>query len=279
MPGVVDSGRCFNRRPASLSVLEHLTLNLSQALRDCGFRPRGPFGVILASTKGMSEDFIRLPGADLSVDPLTPLLRNILHRLELQPERALCISNACSSGLAALKLAEIWLRQGLEDVVILAADSVTPFVVDGFASLKLGFSIGEAACVIWVSRIDVKFNVRGVGLDSDGSVVTRPKTSVPSLERAILKIPRILDDPPDLIFAHATGTPANEETESLVFGKLFPNIPRVGTKTQYGHTLGASAALDLSLACDKIKTREAKKILLTSLGFGGAHAAALVEAL
>lgn len=279
MPGVVAAGRSLNRREASTSVREHLTLNLARAFKESATSPKGNYGVILASTKGISEDFIRSENPDLSIDPLTPLLDDVVKRLELEPKRSLCVSNACSSGLAALKLAEIWLRQGLDDVVIFAADSATKFVVDGFASLKLGFSIGDAACVIWVSNRNVNFNIRGVGLDSDGSIVTRPKTSGSSLERAVLKIPKILDDPPDLIFAHATGTTANEETEALVYDKLFPGIPRIGTKMTYGHTLGASAALDLSFACDKINNREAQKVLLSSLGFGGAHAAALVEAL
>ncbi len=279
MPGIVSYGRCTEAGALAPTVLENLTLKLRKAsLAAAKFRPRGAFGVILASTKGVSEDFIRKPGADLAIDPLTPLLQNALRRMELQPSRSLCISNACSSGLAAVKLAQIWLRQGLDDVLILAADASTPFVRDGFASLKLGFAIGEAACVMWVSARPSDLRVRGVGLDSDGSTVTRPLTAVPSLRRAILQIPDVLSRPPDLIFAHGTGTPANEETEGLVFDELFPQVPRLSSKKEFGHTLGASANLDMILACEKIREGSAKKILLSSLGFGGMHAAALVEA-
>ncbi len=284
-----DEGFYFPNR-AGDSVLELLTGELGAAFHEACTSARPAlderFGVILASTKGMSQDFIGNRGAERAHDPLTPLLDAALDHLELAPARALCVSNACSSSLAAIRLAEIWLKQGLDSVLVLAADAVTPFVLRGFSSLKLlaanrpkelgrdGFWLGEAAAAIWLTKTPSAFAVQA-SLDNDGSLVTRPATSGASLKRALLQLP--LTPAPDLVFAHATGTVVNEETEEPVLGEIFPDIPRRASKSLLGHTLGASAALDLIAACELIRARQARRVLISSLGFGGAHAAALVE--
>src|SRR5262249_38104808 len=118
-----------------LGLLTDKLLTCYQAVRHDLKRDR-PFGVILASTKGMSNDFV-WHDENYPSDPLTPVLREFLRRTELEPKRALCVSNACSSSLAAMALAQKWMEQGLEQVLIVAADAVTPFVLKGFQSLKL----------------------------------------------------------------------------------------------------------------------------------------------
>ena len=105
-------------------------------------------------------------------------------------------------------------------------------------------------------------------------------------------------------FAHGTATRANDETEDRVFSALFDRSPWItGTKWMIGHTLGASGLIDTIVAREVIrsgrapalmttksidpvfkgryitehaKTLPAKKVLVTSLGFGGVHGAALV---
>ncbi|HMN68163.1 MAG TPA: beta-ketoacyl synthase N-terminal-like domain-containing protein [Bdellovibrionales bacterium] len=300
--------------PRGASVREHLSTHLSSAYREAAPELGPRFGVILASTKGLSNDFIWRDG-DLSRDPLTPLLDEFLRAQDLQPEKRLCISNACSSALGALALARIWLAQGLDQVVILAADAVTEFVSQGFQSLKLisggrprpfdrardGFWLGEAAACLVIENAG-GIRVAGVELDTEGSVVTRPATSSVSLARALAKLPLA----PDAILAHATATPINDETEELAFRAVYgaATPPITGSKWCVGHTLGASAAVDLILACEILKrgrlfalatTQEVaegytgdytlgparagayRTLLVSSLGFGGMHAAALLE--
>jgi len=277
------------------------------------------FGVILASTKGCANDFIFAPTAEqMAVDPLTPLLESALKTLELRPWRSCVVSNACSSSLAAVKLAQLWLNQGMTDVIVLAADVNSRFVRKGFESLKLlsqarprpfsatrdGFLLGDAAACLWLSNHPAEgMVIHPVGLDSEGSTVTRPEPSSESLLRAALKIPLLQQRAPDVILAHGTATPINDQTEDLALSRLLP-APVTASKWATGHTLAASGALDLILACEMLKhgqtfdiftTAEqdpalkmnylvrgqsahvAARVLVSSLGFGGMHAAALVE--
>lgn len=282
-------------------------------------------GVILASTKGRVSDFIWSPNSmQLSEDPLTPVLSSVLWALELHRARSVVVSNACSSALAAVKLGQMWLDQGLDDVIILAGDVVSDFVRRGFSSLKLlsakrprpfaegrdGFLLGEGAAAIWLSREGGDLGLAPVGLDSEGSAVTRPPSSSDSVVRAISKIPGVRIAVPDIVVAHGTATLINDLTEDRAFNTLFKGaktpVPVTASKWAIGHTLGASGAVDLILAFEMLRRKESfpihatdrvdpnltmsyllkgaqapvnKRVLVTSLGFGGMHAAALVERL
>ena len=49
----------------------------------------------------------------------------------------------------------------------------------------------------------------------------------------------------DWVYAHGTGSPANDLAESAAIASLFPNKPFVtSTKSLHGHTLGACGAIE-----------------------------------
>jgi Beta-ketoacyl synthase, C-terminal domain/Beta-ketoacyl synthase, N-terminal domain len=285
-----------------------------------------PFGVIFASTKGFIDDFVWSADSEhVAEDPLAPLLTDFLNHFALQPERALCVSNACSSALAAMALGQRWLTQGMEQVLIVSADAVTPFVIKGFQALKLispsgirpfsgdrtGFYLGEAAACLLLEReptTDALF-LRPVGMDGEGSAVTRPSVSGDSVVRAALAVPNLRDSSPEVVIAHGTGTVINDATEDLAFTRLFQELPNppliTGSKWCTGHTLAVSGALDAILACEALKRQQLfrlattavvdskfhsryatqtaalpndfSRVLISSLGFGGMHASALIE--
>ena len=290
-------------------------------------------GVIFASTKGGVEDFVwEKTLARDQLDPITPVLRGFLKQAELKPKRSICVSNACASSLSAMFLARIWLAQGdVSHVLVLAADRVGPFVVQGFHALRAltadrarpfdrerdGLQLGEAAAAVLLSsqpRTAQSVQLEAVGLDAEGFAATRPSLSGESLGRACLQIPGLREVPPDLIIAHGTSTVLNDQTEDHVLAQLFeassvkPAI--TGTKWCIGHTLGASGAMDVIAACRVLETqkffrlantrevdasfrghyltarqdsnweeskRSVTRVLVTSLGFGGVHAAAVLR--
>ena len=113
---------------------------------------------------------------------------------------------------------------------------------------------------------------------------------------------------PDFIIAHGTATPINDKIEDQVFRRLFQSMPPITcTKWSVGHTLGSSAGVDLCAALKVFKHNRLFKIastdsadpefaksyltldnqsnlddgfqsaLLTSLGFGGVHAAVMLR--
>ena len=213
----------------------------------------------------------------------------------------------------------------MSDVIILAADLVGPFVVQGFNGLHLlttdgnrpfsedrnGLQLGEAAAAVVVSSSPGPLRVRGVGLDAEGFAVTRPSQAGRSLKQACEMIPELREKPPELVIAHGTGTLLNDSIEDQVFSEIFADVEKkpliTCTKWSVGHTLGASGAIDFIAACEALKRQETftiaktekadplfkcqyltsgtrselsrplKSVLVSSLGFGGVHAALLLD--
>jgi 3-oxoacyl-[acyl-carrier-protein] synthase II len=290
-----------------------------------------PIGVICASTKGYVDDVIwsELPQTDL----VTPLLEQFVREAELRAELTTVVSNACTSSLSAMWLADQWIAQGRVDhVVLLAFDAVGPFVYQGFDALHAlaqekvrpfsqnrdGLQLGEAAVAMVLSKNPISANsprVSGTGIDGEGYAVTRPSPSGASVARAIrMAMPvgssqqAVLRNP-QLVIAHGTGTTLNDVVEDQVLSEIFASQPPVitGSKWSIGHCLGASGAVDVVLACETLRRQKCFSIantetvdpafkgryltaarnhqapssihtvLVTSLGFGGIHAASLIE--
>jgi 3-oxoacyl-[acyl-carrier-protein] synthase I len=232
------------------------------------------WGVILASTKGNTEDVVWQNEEKLaSTDPLTPILEAMTPRLGVKVTRKICVSNACASSHGALFLAEHWLRLGVVDqVAVLAADGVGRFVEAGFKSLgalsktktkpfapdRDGLQLGEAAAVLLLSlTIPSDLRVTNTSLETEGASVTRPSPSGESLLSACRHA--LGTASAEVIIAHATATVANDLVEDHVFCELFPvQAPIVtGTKWSIGHTLGASGAIDVIAAAEILRRQTA----------------------
>jgi hypothetical protein len=231
-------------------------------------------GIILASTKGFIDDVVwaeEIP----SQDCISPILNDFIERADISPKRTVCVSNACTSGISALFLANSWIEKGIvEEVLLLAADAVGPFVIRGFQSLKVltmdktrpfsdvrsGFFLGEATAAILLTKKIGPFFIRGVGIDSEGYAVTRPSQSGNSLKKAIQIAKRNFKNPLDLILAHGTATQLNDKIEDQVFYDLFferKEFPTItASKWSIGHTLATSGILDLILGCEAIKNQK-----------------------
>ncbi|MFO7985967.1 MAG: beta-ketoacyl-[acyl-carrier-protein] synthase family protein [Desulfatiglandaceae bacterium] len=140
-----------------------------------------------------------------------------------------------------------------------------PFSVD-----RKGFVLSEGAGALVLAAEETlraygltpRAEVMGVGWTSDAFHFTRPNqnTVVRAIEEAI-------DDaglqPEDIqyINAHGTSTPRGDKTEidclRQVFGPYLKKVPVSSNKSQLGHTLGATAAIEAALSieamtCDMI---------------------------
>jgi 3-oxoacyl-(acyl-carrier-protein) synthase len=185
--------------------------------------------------------------------------------------------------------------------------------VQPFAKGRDGIQLGEAAIALLFSHPDQDECkafpcVTGVALENEGFALTRSDDRGESLLSVCKQVCE--EGPPTLILAHATGTPTNDAVEDFVYSKLFGNqVPITCTKWSIGHCLGASGGVDLIVACEILKHQKAftianteeldeackasyllspkdsteqdlslkskisNSILITSLGFGGVHAA------
>lgn len=188
--------------------------------------------------------------------------------------------------------------------------AVTSDVPRPFSTDRSGLLLGEGSAALVLSRHPGEFRIAGLGVDAEGHAVTRPSETGASLYEACRLATR--ESAPDLVIAHGTATEVNDPIEARVLSALFPNadIPITASKGAIGHTLGASGAIDLILAREAIRrgevftisrtttidpkfrgnflvspTRESvaivpgnfSRVMVTSLGFGGVHAAAVLE--
>lgn len=133
-----------------------------------------------------------------------------------------------------------------------------PFSLD-----RKGFVLAEGAGVLVLAAeesarafgLTPKAEVAGIGWNSDAHHFTRPnqKTIVRAIQAAIEDAGLSPEDI-DAINAHGTSTQAGDTTEAgclrEVFGAGLQHIPISANKSQVGHSLGASAAIEAALAIE-----------------------------
>ncbi|BHH82323.1 3-oxoacyl-[acyl-carrier-protein] synthase 2 [Desulforhopalus sp. 52FAK] len=133
-----------------------------------------------------------------------------------------------------------------------------PFSID-----RRGFVLSEGAGVLVLAAeeaaeslgLTAKAEVAGIGWNSDAEHFTRPNSTT-----IIRAMHDAIDDaeisPLDIgaVNAHGTSTPTGDGTEveclRSVFGKNVSKIPVSSNKSQVGHSLGASAAIEAALAIE-----------------------------
>jgi len=135
-----------------------------------------------------------------------------------------------------------------------------------FSADRRGFVLSEGAGVVVLAAEDAvaahglaaKAEVLGIGWTSDAHHYTSPNPAT-----IIQAIRTAIDDaglqPEDIqyINAHGTSTPKGDLTEVKclreVFGKEIGKIPVSSNKSQLGHTLGATAAIEAALTIEGMK--------------------------
>lgn len=238
------------------------------------------------------------------------------------------VSCACASALSAISHGCTLLEVGDVDFVIAGGyDPIAEFSYGGFAALQLispdmlspfskdraGMKIGEGVALVILRRLqdvpldssqEIIGHIAATAETSDAHHLTQPHPTGNGLAAALAQVIDV-DRLPNLLIAHATGTPANDAAEyqayRSVFGSKLKKIPVVALKSRFGHPLGAAGALELisSIACAEsaflptsagascdrdafpdlqllqgdVPTGNPREIVVISAGFGGANAA------
>jgi 3-oxoacyl-(acyl-carrier-protein) synthase len=182
------------------------------------------------------------------------------------------ISTACSSGVNAIAMGARMLRQGqLQQVIVGGTDGLCKLTANGFNSLMIldkawsrpfsadraGLNLGEGAAYLvlegreeaekrgvkvlalvsgWANTNDA-YHQTASSPDGDGAY----RSMQLALEKASLSSADI-----SYINAHGTGTPNNDQSESIAIHRLFGNAkpPISSTKAFTGHTLAAAGAIE-----------------------------------
>lgn len=263
-----------------------------------GFRALRVAVAVGTSSGGMlplTDAFARLaraeavPPALARAAPYFGPLASLDAALGVAPVARVQVLAACASSAVALGLGTRWLELGVADLVIAGGyDAVSVFVAAGFecigatsASLpnpfrevRDGMALGEAAVLYALARPGLApalGHLRGFAASSDAVHVTAPDRTGDGLARAArgaLADAGIEPGAVGLVSAHATATPFNDSAEAkaleLALG-LPPNPPVIHPfKAVVGHTLGASAALELAAALGAM----ARSVLPAAIGSG-----------
>jgi 3-oxoacyl-[acyl-carrier-protein] synthase I len=239
------------------------------------------------------------------------------------------ISNACISGVMAIMTAVRMLQEGTyEHAIVSGGDIVSEFVISGFMSFQSlspkpckpydanrdGLSLGEGCGTLILTADPTRFTtlpvkISGGAVSNDANHISGPSRTGEELHLAIeaaLREANLDSSRVDLINAHGTATPFNDEMESKAFGlSHLENTPLNSLKGYWGHTLGAAGVIETivsvrsmiegimikSLGFEETGTpvplnvlKENKRldyqtILKTASGFGGCNAAITIEKL
>jgi 3-oxoacyl-[acyl-carrier-protein] synthase II len=189
---------------------------------------------------------------------------------------------ACAAGNYAIGFALDQIRAGRADVVVTGASEILDKVqFAGFVRLgaiapehcqpfdknRKGLLIGEGAGILVLESeehavrrgANLLAEVGGYGLACDAYHITRPhpegKGSIHAMREAIAASGLRIEDV-DFVNAHGTGTPANDQVESLVIRGVFGQrkIPISSIKSMLGHCMGAASALEAVSCVETILT-------------------------
>lgn len=201
------------------------------------------------------------------------------------PNKVKVVSIACISGVAAQVVAKRVLESGFyKNVVIVACDELSDFVLAGFHSFKAlslnnckpfdknrdGLNLGEAAaCLVLGVNDDGKenqFTLAGGAITNDANHLSGPSKTGMELAEAInqaLEEASISASEIEFALAHGTATNYNDEMEAKALNLAHINAPVTSLKGYFGHTLGASGLIETIIGLRAMK----ENILIPTLGF------------
>lgn len=237
--------------------------------------------LILSTTKGNIEWLEEAEDADI-------LLHNSAERIAKYigiDTKPIVISHACISGVVSLVYAQRLLDAGrYKHAIVVGCDRSTQFVLNGFQSFQAiadgpcrpfdayrkGINLGEAAATIILSTDDTNAPIgrlAGGSSSNDANHISGPSRTG---EELALSIKRTLEQAElsasdiDMISAHGTATPYNDEMEAKAFGLAdLLHAPLHSFKGYTGHTLGAAGVLESAIVLESIQQQK----LVPSLGY------------
>ena len=251
-----------------------------------------------------------------------------------------CVVTACAAASNAIGEAFHKIRAGQEDIILAGGSeaAITPLAIAGFMSMRAlyegedkarasipfdkerkGFVMGEGAGILVLEEYEhakargahIYGEIVGYGATCDAYHITAPapdgsggaKAMIQAIEDAGIEKEQI-----GYINAHGTSTPLNDRTETaavkLAFGEHARHLAMSSTKSNTGHLLGASGAIeaiitikalqegyipatihyeqadeecDLDIVANEGRAASLAYAISNSLGFGG-HNASLVFA-
>ena len=196
------------------------------------------------------------------------------------------VATACASAANAIGDAFRLIQDGRADAMITGGSeaAITTMGLGGFASMRAlstrnddpprasrpfdrdrdGFVLAEAAGILLIEELSaakargarIYAELLGYGMSADGSHITAPDEEGRGAARAIrdcLQDARCPADAVQYVNAHGTSTGLGDVAETKAIKSVFAShadkIMISSTKSQLGHTLGASGGIELIACC------------------------------
>ncbi|NBD09922.1 beta-ketoacyl-[acyl-carrier-protein] synthase family protein [Corallococcus silvisoli] len=300
-------------------------------------------GVMIGTSRGPAlslERFMRSGDAEarrklFAEVPFSSIARNIATRFGLGGVLS-TVTMACVSSSLAIGRAVDEIRRGRASLMVAGgADALTQLSFSGFSVLRAmtptvcrpfdhrrnGMVLGEGAGILVLEALEharqrgakIHAELCGWGTAGDAHHPTSPHPEGRGLQQAMasaLAQSGLTTEEIDFVNLHGTGTPANDPAEChalrQVFGARTASLPVNSLKPYFGHTLGASGALELigsllgmerdfippTLHCEELDAKcdvdvvrgEGRKrhidvLMSTKSAFGGANVALIARRL
>ena len=239
-----------------------------------------------------------------------------------------CFATACTSSLSALDAAATLIRAGvLRRALVLGVELPNITSLAGFAALNLlspaasrpldrqrdGLVLGEAVAAIWLTDEPCNghwgdWRVAGIDAALDSNSATGPNPDgvlIADVMTRALRNAGLSAVDIDLVKLQAAGSPAVDLAEGIALRRVFGERPPalLSLKSYFGHTLGASGAVELSalaacLARDTVpatagfsaidpdvglapttvvRNARVRRVLFNLIGFGGSVVSLVIE--
>lgn len=236
-----------------------------RTIEDAGVEPGEDTWLVLGTCMGA-----RLDDPGILESGMHAWARETGRALGFPDDRIVSLSTACSSGSDALLVGRELVRSGRADTCVcggvdvvteakasahadlgtLTTDGLRPFDAD-----RKGTVFGEGAGVIVLERREEGSGralprIAGAGSANDAEGLTHPDRDGTAARLAIrrsLEAAGLGPTDVDLVNAHGSGTPINDDLERQHYSALFPEdrMPTVfAIKGSLGHTLGATGTLE-----------------------------------
>jgi 3-oxoacyl-[acyl-carrier-protein] synthase II len=197
-------------------------------------------------------------------------------------------ATACASAGAAIGIGADMLRSGQADAVVAGGSdalcrvtysgfnvlqAVDPNPCSPFAASRAGITLGEGAAWLVLERWDEAIargaaplaELAGWGASCDAHHPTAPAedgSGAAAALRAAFAEAGIEAGDVDYVNAHGTGTQLNDAAETkAIIAALGTGVPVSSTKSYFGHTLGASGALEAVVTILAMRNRLAPPTL------------------
>lgn len=186
------------------------------------------------------------------------------------PNPAVTVSNACTSGVCALVQAMRSLRAGkCTKAVVIGYEFLSKFIVSGFQSFKAlskeacrpfdrdrtGLNLGEAVAAMVLEAVDSTSGedwelVRGA-IRNDANHISGPSRTGEGSYNCLRGVLASGIRPEEIAFlnVHGTATAYNDEMESIAIDRAgLTDVPVNALKGYFGHTMGAAGILETILS-------------------------------